>query len=491
MKIQYKFLLVFVIAFAITIIPNLFLFWSEVIAWLPLHWWAWLSIFRFVVLIALFVIVINLWILKPLRQIVHSLSLDDAGPVRHLSGRNDEIGQIVILLQRFFNQRKELNVVMNEKSEALEAVAQSEAKSRALLNAIPDLLFRISSDGTIRDYHAPDVSELFLPPEKFVGKKLQDILPAHVISAYREAVNDAVKYRKSKMFEYSLHMPDGSERSYEAMVTETGTGDFLASIRNITIRREAEREITRMLTKQQELNQLKSRFISLVSHEFRTPLAAISSNVQLLRKYQEKWPPEKKEEVLRRVLEAIQNMVNLLEEVTLISRDQSGVLHVRNEPVKINGFVTDVIEELRKNHELPVHLELNVESGEDDILCDKELLRQILAHLLSNAGKFTPEEKPVRVTVTLMDNHISMVVTDQGIGIPEEDMEQLFQPFHRAANSDPYPGTGLGLSIVKRCVDLLKGSIRVTSTVNQGTTFEVQIPAKLTKTIIHEQNPDY
>jgi len=491
MKIQFKFLIVFLAAFAITIIPNLFLVRSEVIAWLPIPWWTFLSIARFILLIGLFGVAIHYWIIKPLNLIAHSLSLDDAEPVQDLSRRHDEIGKIGVLLQRFFAQRKELNAVMHEKSEALKAVAYSEAKSRALLNSIPDLLFRISAEGSITDYHAPDRTELFLPPEKFLGKKLTEILPSHIISGYQQAIQDVIWFRKSQSFEYTLHMPDGTERSYEAMVSATGTGDFLASIRNITIRKEAELEITRMLTKQQELNELKSRFISLVSHEFRTPLAAISSNIQLLSRYQEKWPPEKKEKVLRRVQEAIQNMVMLLEEVTLLSRDQSGLLLVRPEPIKINDFVNDVIEDLRKSSELPVHLELNMEPDDDNIFSDKELLRQILSHLLSNAGKFNPEEKPVRVTVTRTNNHIEMVVSDQGIGIPERDLEQLFQPFHRATNSDPYPGTGLGLSIVKRCVDLLKGSIRVTSTINLGTTFEVQIPAEITKTTAYEQNSNY
>ncbi|MBL7138028.1 MAG: PAS domain-containing sensor histidine kinase [Bacteroidales bacterium] len=486
MKIQYKFLIVFVAAFAITIVPNLFLFKSEIIAWLPISWWTYLSIARFILLIGLFVVVTRYWIIKPLNQIALSLSLDDPAPVEILSQRRDEIGKIGLLLQRFFAQRKELDQVMHEKSQALESVAFSEAKSRALLNAIPDLLFRINIFGVITDYHAPDPSELFLKPEKFLGKNMEEIMPEHVVINYQQAIQDLVRLKKSQIFEYSLHMPDGSERAYEAMVSATGVGDYLISVRNITIRKEAELEISRMLSKQQELNQLKSRFISLVSHEFRTPLSAISSNIQLLSRYQEKWPVEKKVEVIRRVQEAIQNMITLLEEVTLISKDQTGALTVNPESLNINDFVQDVIEELRKSSELPVHLELNIDQGEDNIHSDKELLRQILSHLLSNAGKFNPEKQPVRVTIARENNHIEMIVSDQGIGIPERDLEQLFQPFHRCSNSDEFPGTGLGMSIVKRCVDLLKGSIRVISKENVGTTFEVKIPVKTIKTTMYE-----
>ncbi|MFC2101703.1 sensor histidine kinase [Bacteroidota bacterium] len=360
MKVQYKFLIIFLVAFAITIVPNLFLFHSGVIDWLPMYLWYYLSILRFILLIGLFLLAIHFWIIKPLKQITQALSFDDPRFVEELAQSPDEFGKIGILLQQFFAQQKEKEV-------------------------------------------------------------------------------------------------------------ETST----------------------MVSRQKELIQLKSHFITLVSHEFRTPISAISSNVQLLNKYGERWPVEKKTIVLRRIQEAIKKMIILLEEVTLISQDQSGSLSIHPEVIQINNFVNDVIEDLRKSSELPVHLELNIEQGEDDIYCDKELLRQILSHLLSNAGKFNPQEMPVGVTVTRDNDHIKMVVSDHGIGIPERELDRLFQPFHRCSNSEGYPGTGLGMSIVKRCVDLLKGSIRVTSQVNVGTTIEVRVPLRTTKATDYEQDSDY
>jgi signal transduction histidine kinase len=491
MKIQYKFLIIFLAAFVITIVPNLFLFHSEVIGWLPVYLWTYLSIARFILLIGLFILATHYWIIKPLNQIVRALALNEPALVDALAHRSDEIGKIGTLLQRFFVQRNELDAVMKEKSQALESVAVSEAKSRALLNAIPDLMFRVSASGIITDYHAPDLSELLFPPEKFLGQRIEGMMPAHMVASYNQAILDLNSSNKSQLFEYSLHMPDGSERAYEAMVSATGTDDYLVTIRNITIRKEAEVEISRMLSKQKELNQLKSHFISLVSHEFRTPISAISSNVQLLSKYEKKWLPEKKAEVLKRMQEALKKMITLLEEVTLITKDQSGSLNVHPEIIQINEFINEVIEDLQKSSELPVHLELEIEPGEDDIYSDKELLRQILSHLLSNAGKFSPQEKPVRVTIARDNNHIQLIVSDQGIGIPQRDMDQLYQPFHRCSNSDGFPGTGLGMSIVKRCVDLLKGSIRVVSQVNEGTTFDVRVPIWSSKTTDYEQDSDY
>ncbi|MBN1199855.1 MAG: PAS domain-containing sensor histidine kinase [Bacteroidales bacterium] len=486
MKIQYKFLIVFLVTFAITIIPNIFLVRSDVLAWLPFSIWSFLSIARFILLIGLFMLVIHYWIIKPLKQIAFALSLNDPAPVEALSTRRDEIGKIGILLQRFFSQREALDQVMKEKSQALESVAVSETKARALLNAIPDLMFRISSAGIITDYHAPDPSELFLPPEKFLGKRIEEMMPTNVVSAYYQAILDLTGLAKSKIFEYTMHMPDGSERAYEAMVASTGIGDYLIIVRNITIRKEAELEISRMLSKQRELIQLKSQFISLVSHEFRTPLAAISSNIQLLSRYQQKWPAEKKAEVLKRIQEVIMKMINLLEEVTLISKDQSGAISLNPEEFKVNEFVEEVIESLQQSSELPVNLELKMDQTEEYICSDRELLRQILFHLLSNAGKFSPQEKPVRVSISMKNETIEMTIEDHGIGIPENDVEHLFQPFHRGSNSAEFPGTGLGMTIVKRCVDLLKGSIRVNSRENEGTTVEVRIPTSKVKTTDHE-----
>jgi len=476
MKIQYKFLMGFGLAVLISVIQNLILLDQQIVALLSIPSWIGLSLFRFIILFGMFIVLVYYWFINPLNQIARCLALEDPAEVEKLAQKKNELGRIALLVKRFFEQRKELSGVMREKTLALEQMAFLESKSRALLNAIPDLLFRISSDGIITDYHAPDPSELFLPPEKFLGKNLKDIIPDLIVTQYKHALNDLMSSKKSQLFEYSLSMPDGVERSYEAQLSAIGSTDYLLSIRNITLRKEAENEIKRMLEKQQDLSQLKSNFIALVSHQFRTPLAAISSNVQLLNRYDEKWSSSKKEVVFKRIQETIRNMINLLEEITLISKDQSGKLQVNPEALQLNELVEEVIEDLRKTSELPVKLELLMNQGEDTFIIDRELLRQILIHLISNAGKFNPKDKPVHVKVSAPGDVISIKVTDEGIGIPEKDLEHIFHPFHRGVNAEGYPGTGLGMSIVKRCVDLLKGSVEVQSMEGYGTSVEVMIP---------------
>jgi len=488
MKIQYKFLIIFLVVFVLTIIPNLFLIRSEVLVLFPLSFWSFLSIFRFVILIALFMVAIYYWVVKPLKQIAFALMINDPSPVEKLKGRRDEIGQIGNLLQRFFAQRETLDKVMKEKSQALESVALSEAKARALLNAIPDLMFRVSSNGIITDYHAPDPAELLIPPEEFLGKKIDKVMPSHVVSAYYQAILNLPGLTRSSIFEYLLHMPDGSERTYEALVSATGIGDYLLIVRNITIRKEAELEIAQMLTKQKELIRLKSHFISMVSHEFKTPLAAISSNVQLLCKYQHKWPVEKRMEVTQRVQGSIKKMIDLLEEVTLISKEQSETVTLQPEAFRLKELIHDVTESLVQSSELPVNLEFSTEQGEEYLHSDRELLRLILFHLISSAGKFNPHREVVRASLSLHEEQIEMSVSDNRTGIPGKEMDQLFQPFHRGSEPAGLPGSGWGMTIVKRCVELLNGSIQVDSRENEGTIIDIKIPFLEVKQTDYEQN---
>jgi len=476
MKILYKFLVVFGIAFVITVIPNLFFFNVNLITWIPSYLWIILSLVRFFLLFSMFAITAQIWVFKPLNLISRSLSFEDPSLVEKLSEKKDELGEVATLLRRFFEQRKELATLIQEKNKAIESMAFSEAKSRALLNAIPDLLFRINLFGVITDYHTPDPKELYLPPEKFLGKSIEEILPASIVKEYQTALKELLTTKKSRAFEYSLKMPDGIERNYEAQLSQTGTGDYLVAIRNITLRKKAEQEIIQTLEEQQELNRTKSTFISLISHELRSPLAAISSNTQLLSRYEEKWPMEKKLLVLRRIQDAIQHMVTLLDEISFISRDQSGTLVPSVAKISVTRFIEDIIGEFRKNVDAAVRLELDMDTGNDFMATDQEILRQILLHLLSNAAKFTKEEKPIHMFISSGNSKIHFSVKDQGIGIPANELPQIFQPFHRASNAEGYPGAGLGMSLVKRSVDLLKGSVEIKSNLNEGTFVEIILP---------------
>lgn len=246
-----------------------------------------------------------------------------------------------------------------------------------------------------------------------------------------------------------------------------------------TARLQAERTQLLTLQRQSELNSMKSRFISMASHEFRTPLATIHGSVELLQHYGERLSVDKKQMTLQKIDEAVQRMTHMLENVLLIGRSDSGQLEFKPSPLAITPFCLRVVDELRSSITSQfshIHLKLELPQADQQFLLDEILVRNIVGNLLSNALKYSPGGGEVRFTVRELDNQLLFIVSDQGIGIPQADHAHLFESFHRASNVGAIAGTGLGLSIVKDAVSCHKGSIEVHSEVGRGSRFTVTLP---------------
>lgn len=253
------------------------------------------------------------------------------------------------------------------------------------------------------------------------------------------------------------------------------TGVVIA-FRDITQQQQAEVEIHKALVKEKELNELKSHFISTASHEFRTPLATILSSVDMLELYSHKWNEQRKIEHFHRIQTAAESMTQLLDDVLLVSKAEAGKLQFNPVSLNLLKFCSDLAEEMQLLAEAK-HTISFVSQGECDNVClDEKLLRHILSNLLSNAVKYSPLGGTIQFQLICNQIGVTFHITDQGIGIPPADKEQLFQSFYRASNVGTTPGTGLGLTIVKKSVDLHGGQINVTSEVGVGTTFTVIIP---------------
>ncbi|MFA7419480.1 MAG: PAS domain S-box protein [Melioribacteraceae bacterium] len=235
------------------------------------------------------------------------------------------------------------------------------------------------------------------------------------------------------------------------------------------------------LTKEKELSELKTRFISTTSHEFRTPLTSILSSTELLQKYGKKWSEEKFAEHVDRTKRAVEYLVKLLEDVLTISRTESGKIGF--DPVKMNlkDFCKDIIKETqsqaKENHKLifkynPKHQEFSL---------DPKLLKFILLNLIVNAYKYSPAGGEVSFIVTSNKKNVNFTISDHGIGIPDEEKPYVYDNFHRSKNSVDIPGTGLGLAIVKRSVDIHRGTIGFISKLAVGTTFKVSLPIHFQK----------
>ena len=246
-------------------------------------------------------------------------------------------------------------------------------------------------------------------------------------------------------------------------------------ISDITKRKQAEEEICSALKKEKELGELKSRFVTVTSHEFRTPLSTILSSADILRRYHHKLTEEKKLHHLGCIQATVKNMTQLLNDVLLIGKAEAGKLECKPTPLELVQFCRNLVEEMQittNTHTISFH-----QQGEcPTVGMDEKLLRHILNNLLSNAIKYSPSGGIINFDLVCEQEKAIFLIQDRGIGIPTTDRANLFDSFHRATNVGTISGTGLGLAIVKKSVDLHGGNISVESEVGVGTTFIVTIP---------------
>lgn len=264
----------------------------------------------------------------------------------------------------------------------------------------------------------------------------------------------------------------------------------------------AHEEVSRALEQERELNELKTRFVSMVSHEYRTPLSVIFSSAQLLEQFSHRFSEEKRLAHLQRIQAMVQSMARLMDDILVVSRSEAGRMPFNPQPVDILAFCRELIEDFElgsgSRHQLLLDdsgLTSEIPQGESTqsglpdtrqtgvgpsftVWVDEQLIRHILNNLVSNAIKYSPPGSQVRLSLAKESGELVMQIADQGIGIPARDQAHLFDAFHRAGNVGAIPGTGLGMHIVRRAVTLHGGRIEVQSVEGQGTTVVVHIPAR-------------
>lgn len=237
---------------------------------------------------------------------------------------------------------------------------------------------------------------------------------------------------------------------------------------------QANAEVSHALAQEQELNQLKTRFVSTVTHEFRTPLTNILFSTDLLERYSHQLSEEKKAQHLQRIQAAVRQMADLVDDVLLVSRADANRLPIHASTFDLIDFCRGLREDYQTGigarHTLALEFIGLEEQAYLPVTMDGELVRRILDNLLSNAFKYSPPGSTVRLSAQKEADQITFCVSDEGMGIPEKDQPHIFEPFHRAENVGTIPGTGLGLNIVRRTVELHGGSVRLESKQGIGTT---------------------
>ncbi|OQY04791.1 MAG: hypothetical protein B6I20_02470 [Bacteroidetes bacterium 4572_117] len=235
-------------------------------------------------------------------------------------------------------------------------------------------------------------------------------------------------------------------------------------------------KLKKALKAEQELSELKSRFVSMASHEFRTPLAAIGFAAGFVKKYWNRLDEEKRDKKLIKIENQVYRMTNMLDDVLTIGKSEAGQLKYKPEIIGFEEFINPLMEEVgnvtNNTHEIRFQNICKLEK----IFIDEKLARNIYINLLSNAIKFSPEKKYIEFTCNSKNDLLVFTIRDFGIGINKKDLSDIFTPFHRGENVETIQGTGLGLAIVKESVELMKGKIEVESKPGEGTTFTVTLP---------------
>jgi PAS domain S-box-containing protein len=255
---------------------------------------------------------------------------------------------------------------------------------------------------------------------------------------------------------------------------QAATLNFLT---DVTERRQIEHDMREALARERELSELKSRFVAVASHEFRTPLAAILSSIELLDDYGARLPDDERREIVGQVKSAVARMNKMVDQVLITSRIESGKFAFEPRPRSIPDLMVQVAAEMDQAHEQSSRISVRCDGVDKPRLVDTKLLSHILVNLLGNALKYSPPDTAVTCTASVDGDRLRFSVSDKGIGIPPADLPRLFESFHRGTNVGNIQGTGIGLHIVKECVQLHRGTIEVESVVGQGATFHVDVHA--------------
>ncbi|NML22947.1 PAS domain S-box protein [Pseudoflavitalea sp. G-6-1-2] len=237
----------------------------------------------------------------------------------------------------------------------------------------------------------------------------------------------------------------------------------------------SQKNLHEALNKEKELNEIKSRFVSMASHEFRTPLSTVLSSAALIGKYTHTEDQEKRDKHIKRIRDSVKHLNDLLEDFLSLGKLEEGKVQTSISVVDLKDFLEETVEEMKPVLKPGQEIEVKC-TGDDLFNTDKKLLKNILINLLSNAAKFSPEDGQIHIVANNNQNQLTLSVQDKGIGIAEEDQHHMFTSFFRGRNVVNIQGTGLGLHIVKRYVDLIDGNISLQSRLGEGTTITVELP---------------
>ncbi len=374
-------------------------------------------------------------------------------------------------LQNLYNQ---LEKRVTQRTAELQA---SKERVEAILNSSADAILLLNRDFSIQQTNASFNSLFASEQDDYFDKSLNALLDAND-SDSMDRLLQAAADQSRLVIDVQARRKDDTIFAAELSIGFIRDDSFVCAFHDITERKKIEQSLQMAVEKEKELNELKTRFVSMASHEFRTPLATIHAVTETLSAYRHKLTEDQIDLKLSNIRGQVGYLKDIMDDVLKLAQLQMRRVAFNPDTVDFDVLCREVIEEFQNRTDI-THVILY--TCEDDLPAaqlDKKLMRQLVSNLVSNAIKYSPHDKTITLNLGYTAKTLVFTVRDRGIGIPDDDLKHLFEPFHRGTNVGSIHGTGLGLVIAKESVELHGGTIIVESQMGTGTTFTVHIPIK-------------
>lgn len=382
-------------------------------------------------------------------------------------------------LRQIQHMNQELEHRVQERTKDLERVVDELQTSEQLYSSIANqfpfgviMILDRNMEFVLLD--GQDVRHFTLNQDELLGKKAYELVTKEkqpIMEYYLRRVREG----EQLTFDFEIGAHTYGFRGTPLTDRHGDIDKILVVAINITQQKEVERNYKNALAKEKQLNELKSRFISMASHEFRTPLSTILTSVSLINRYQSSEEQPKRDKHIKRIKSNVSNLTGILDDFLSLSKLEEGKVIVTPVRFNLKNFLQELTEEMygvAKSGQ-----QIMVEYTGDHVVClDRRLLKNVLINLISNATKYSAPGGPITVNTDISDPYIRISVRDEGIGIPEEEQIHLFERFYRAHNATNIQGTGLGLHIVRKYVSLMEGRVEFESMLSEGTTFTLTFP---------------
>ena len=371
---------------------------------------------------------------------------------------------------------KQLQLEISERRKTLDALRDSERLYSTIARNFPDgIICVINKHFKILFIDGKELEKLDIQRDELINQQIESI------DIFKFSAEE--KKKLEEVFDWeATHLELTRDSEYyiiNAVPLPDAKGfinEILLVVQNTTEIKNAELETLASLKKEKDLNEMKSKFVSIASHEFRTPLSTILTSVSLIDKYNSADLLEKRNRHIDRIKSSVKNLTEILNDFLSLEKLEAGKTTLHPSEFNLVHFCEEMREEMMTITKPGQIIEYN-HSGQELIFTDKQFMRHVLINLINNSIKYSPENSKITIE-TKVESIVVISIKDDGMGIPFEDQSHLFERFFRAGNSSTIQGTGLGLNIVQRYVELMNGKIKVISEENKGSIFVIEMPQK-------------